>query len=45
MSVRKARPAFGAPVTAGMSLRDIAAALGVSTALSPKLPFHMRILV
>ena len=32
MSVRKARPAFGAPVTAGMSLRDIAAALGVSTA-------------
>ncbi|MFN9775411.1 MAG: hypothetical protein ACK54X_22665 [Burkholderiales bacterium] len=32
MSARKTRPARGTPITAGMSVRDIAAALGWSTA-------------
>jgi hypothetical protein len=32
MTARKNRPARGAPVTPGMSVRDIAAALGWSTA-------------
>lgn len=32
MSARKERPAFGTPVVAGMSIRDISAALGSSTA-------------
>lgn len=32
MSRRKIRPAFGTPVSADMSARDLAAALGLSTA-------------
>lgn len=32
MSAKKPRPAKGTPVTEGMSLRDIASALGTSTA-------------
>ena len=32
MTARKTRPAYGTPVTASMSVRDIAAALGISTA-------------
>ena len=31
MTAKKSRPAFGTPVIDGMSLRDIAAALGMST--------------
>lgn len=52
MSARKDRPAFGTPVVAGMSMRDIGSALGISTgemcrwmalAKIPKAEFERRL--